>query len=413
VAERTEAGPGLRIAAALLLFGAALLALGWLAGSLGEAVLCDPEIWTERRDLRRCTLYVYPTAHDGGIQLGTLALALGAGLLALTRVASSRRVAILAGVRKWSLRIAAIALLSFITGEVAVRLAFPDGMSFGGHFVPLVRRFERNFVLNHHDGPARGPAVEGPKQPGVTRILVQGDSISWGQGVKHERDIYTERLLASLRRANPKLEIAALVKGGREINGHLEQIRSHGAEIAPDVIVYQWFINDIELDKSGRPIPRPPWQRLFFHPTLAAGSAFWFFLDTSLSGLWPTERTYPEYIATDHAAGTQNWRDFEAEFGRWADEAQRLTPRVLIALYPSISPPADTLYDDVRERVVALAHARGIETLQWSEALDKHRGEYRALWASPYDAHPSALAHETMAMALEARLRELWPDVIR
>ena len=413
MSERSRRAPGVRAALVLLAVGATLLLGGLVAGHYGQATLCDPDTWTQRRDLRRCKLYVYPTAHGGGIQLGSAALALGIGLFALSRSAPARRQAILTGTRQWTLRLGALALISFATGEVAIRLAFPDGMSFGGHYGPLVRRFERDFVLSHHDGPARGPSVEGPKQPGATRILVQGDSISWGQGVKEERDIYTERVLTSLRRRNPALELAALVKGGREIDGHLEQIRSHGAEIDPDVIVYQWFINDIELDKSGRPLPRPPWQRLFIHPTLAASSAFYFFLDTTVSGLWPTARTYPEYIAADHGAGTDNWRDFEAEFERWADAAQALTPRVLVALYPSFNPPSEILYDDVRERVVALAQARGIETLQWSEVLSQYSGEYRLLWASPYDAHPSSIAHAEMAKALEARLDKLWPEVTR
>ena len=76
------------------------------------------------------------------------------------------------------------AIISISVGEIGLRLYYWDGTSFGAHAGPLVERYEKDFSLNRFDGPSRDPGTTGPKASGALRILVQGDSITWGQGVK-------------------------------------------------------------------------------------------------------------------------------------------------------------------------------------------------------------------------------------
>lgn len=406
------AAGGLGLALAAIALGALAVGLGQWLGSLGSEGVCDPELWSSSRMRRRCVLFVYPTARLGAVELGALAIALGLGWLWLRRRPEPRRAAVLSGLRSFSLRALAVVAIAFASGELALRLLFWDGVSFGNHDGPFVRRFERDFVTNRYDGPSRGPEVDGPKRPGHPRILIQGDSISWGQGVKPESEIYSFRLLERLRARNPRIEVAALAYGGREINGHLEQLRKWGDRLAPDVIVYQWFINDIELDKSGRPQSDPPWRKLFLHPLLSSVSCFWFFVDDALVKLLPQERSYVDYIETDFAEGTPKWRAFEQEFARWAAEARRLTPRVVVMLYPRPRAADAFQFAEFHRRVVALARSHGLEALDLGEALSVHRGHYQRLWASRFDPHPSALAHETMAGALAERLLATWPELL-
>ena len=401
-------------AAALVLLaaGVALVAAGLLLTSLGRDAFCHPDLWGARSNVRRCARYVFPTASDGPLQIGAGAAVLGLAWLVVARTAPERLAAIRSWMWAFALRGVAVIAIAFATGEIALRVLYWDGISFGAHEGPFVRRFERDFVTNHYDGPSRGPAVSGPKAPGVTRILIQGDSITWGQGVARESDLYSQRLLDRLREQDPRVEIAALAHGGREIDGHLDQIRRAGGEIQPDAIVYQWFINDIELNKQGRPQPFLPWRSLFLHPILAGSSCFWFFLDYALSQLVPTDRSYEDYIRIDHAAGTANWREFERTFAEWAGEARRLTPRVLVALAPRVNPPDQMLFPEVHDRVRALAAAHGLESIELVEAYADLRGRYAELWASPYDAHPSALAHHRIADALAQRLVSRWPELV-
>jgi len=182
-------------------------------------------------------------------------------------------------------------LIFFATGELALRLWFWNGLSFSSRFGPIIERFERRFEFNRFDGPSRGPEIAGPRRPNSVRVLVQGDSITWGQGVQREQELFTNRLLMMLRRDNPDTEMAVLARTGREIDGHLMQIAKWGEEIDPDIIIYQWFVNDVDIDdKSLRP-NRRVWRRLFFHRTFVRHSYFWFFLDSNLDRVLPIKKT--------------------------------------------------------------------------------------------------------------------------
>lgn len=225
------------------------------------------------------------------------------------------------------------AIVSFGLAEGYLRIAYADGMSFSSHMGPLVRRFERDFHFNRFDGPSRGPEVVGPKPKGSVRILIQGDSITWGEGVQDESLLYSSRLGEDLRSANAQAEVAVLAYPGREIDGHVAQLDKWGGEIAPDIIIYQWFINDLELDKSHRPGSDRGWRKLVFPGFLTNRSYLWYLLDYRIS-TWLYPVPYVDYMRDHFARDSAGWRLFAEQFHAWATEAKRLTPRVLVALYP-------------------------------------------------------------------------------
>jgi hypothetical protein len=44
--------------------------------------------------------------------------------------------------------------------------------------------------------------------------------------------------------------MAVLARPGREIDEHVQQLKKWGHELQPDVIIYQWYINDDEAPRS-------------------------------------------------------------------------------------------------------------------------------------------------------------------
>lgn len=277
----------------------------------------------------------------------------------------------------------------------------------------MVRRFQRDFVFNRFDGPSRGPEVSGSKAAGAIRVLVQGDSITWGQGVKSEESLYTTRLLRKLRAVDPGFEMAVLAKPGREIDGHLGQIRKWGDRLQPDLIVYQWYVNDVELDHQGRPAKTLPWRRFFLHNLLTHSSYLYFFLDYQASVFWPSSGpSYSDYIVTEYRVGSSGWRRFEDEFRSWVKEATSLTPRILIALYPYIRAPSDSPVEKIYDQVRNLSAELGVETIDLIESLTEFQEDYSRTYASPFDAHPSAEVHRLMAKALYGRVQVSWPELI-
>src|SRR5687767_2638853 len=89
-----------------------------------------------------------------------------------------------------------ISLAIFLaTGEMALRVIYRDGgrSTLSG---PGGQRFEYDYM--HRDLRARFDY--GAKRPGVPRILVVGDSITWGQGVRDWKNTWPELVAVALER---------------------------------------------------------------------------------------------------------------------------------------------------------------------------------------------------------------------
>lgn len=365
-------------------------------------------------------LYAYGFAFDSsaGIRVAAVFTAVTLLYLPLFLVKHENRAA---AVRKASLRTAGVLVFAsvfFVAGELALRIIYWDGESFGNHTGPIVKRFERDFKFNQYEGPSRGPEISGATKPGALRVLVQGDSITWGQGVRSEEDLFTTRLLTAIRDSGRAAEMATLAQPGRDIDDHLEQLKQWSREIDPDVIIYQWSFNDVDVDKSSR----PPWGKRFWrinpmHKFLARSSYLYYFLDYQFNRMLPSGLPkLGAYLAEHYAENSMGWAQFELVFQAWARAAKDATPRILVAIYPDMNAPINqrpTLNPhtvDIQERLVALCQRENLQVLDLFEVFST-RDNARDLIVGDYDGHPSVDAHHTIAIVLEMSLRQLWPEI--
>lgn len=308
------------------------------------------------------------------------------------------------------------AIITMLTGEVALRIWYWDGASFANHYGPIVRDFERDMVFNRYHGPSRGPEI-GEIRSDAWRLLIQGDSITWGQGVRDERDLYSTRLLAEMRSTGAPFEMAVLANMGREIDGHVAQLERYGRETNPDLLIYQWYSNDLQVDHvKSVPGSQPPmWRRFVLYPGLVSHSYFWFFLDSSLSSiLYGREQglAYTNFLVDHYADGTPGWMAFESIFAEWAALAETLSPRTLVVLYTHFgrSGVSDA---PLRRQVAALAKEHGFEVLDLEGALRAAAADPQELLASPFDSHPGAKGHAVMAAAISEKILSRWPELAK
>ncbi|MBX3335742.1 MAG: hypothetical protein KF876_16545 [Nitrospira sp.] len=300
----------------------------------------------------------------------------------------------------------------FLVGELFLRVVYWEGESFSAHRGPMVQRLERDFKLNRFDGPSRGPEPSGPKHPEGTRIVIQGDSITWGQGVRHEEQLFSSQLLTKLREMDRHVDMAVLARPGREIDEHLQQLKKWGPELQPDVIIYQWYINDMELDKKLRPRTDRIWRHPYaVYSMLQKNSYLCFFLDFSLDTVLPSSiLSYESYLSNQFKEGSDGWQLFEQHFSDWAMLAKTLTPRVIVALYPHLSlqrgaaPVMRPEIVDIHTRVLALCRANNLVCVDLSTSLTKFE-DARSIKVSPFDDHPSAEVHSVIAEALYEMFR--------
>jgi lysophospholipase L1-like esterase len=347
------------------------------------------------------------------LQIGGLGLIVSGATVPLLWLRAGLRRAVLTRVRTLVVTATISLLAMFAAGELTLRWVYADGMSFSSRFGPLERRFERNFRFNRFDGPSRGPEVAGPKTEGELRVLCQGDSITCGQGVKDASLVYPDRLLTQLKAVNPAFTEATLAKPGRELDEHFAQLLKWGEEIQPDLIIYQWYINDIELDKSHRPAPNPRlWRQLFFHDEMMKYSYLWFFLDYVLDIKLPSSRqSYQNYIAAQYALTSADWTRFTQLFHAWAAAARRLTPHVIVMLVPHIMDRIELA--EFHDRLIELCRQDGVVALDLIPWFDVFKDDYSQTFASRFDRHPNALAHQRMADALYHTIEVTWPELLR
>ena len=238
-------------------------------------------------------------------------------------------------------------LIFLASGEAAMRVIYRDQgkTTLGG---PGGRSFEHLYIKNEE----RGRFDTGPRRPGVQRLMVVGDSISWGLGVRDWSAIWTERLAHALERKGGPVEMAVLAEPGRDMWEHMAVVQEWGSRVQPDVLIYQWYVNDVEVVER-RPRFHRTWQRWSQHERVRNFSYLYYFLDHMAASWLPQpERSYTEYILQDFGPGTYAWTEFERAFHSFATRAKEAAPTRLMVLYPQVpfrGPyPLQPLHDRMR-----------------------------------------------------------------
>jgi hypothetical protein len=112
----------------------------------------------------------------------------------------------------------------------------------------------------------RGPEWAVPKPPGTFRVMVLGDSLSFGNLVAYE-DTYAARLQRALDARAPGAEVVLAASGGWDTAQEMAFLEQEGLEHQPDVVVLGFFYNDYRLPSdSARPVTLMPEGRVDERP---------------------------------------------------------------------------------------------------------------------------------------------------
>lgn len=247
------------------------------------------------------------------------------------------------------------------TGEIALRAIYRDAgkQTLGG---PGGRSFEHLTIR----GDQRGRLDLGSK--GATpRIMIVGDSITWGQGVREWQDTWPEQLARALESAGTPHEMAVFAMPGRDIPDHTAQVERWIAQVDPDIFIYQWYINDIEVEPR-RPRNARSWQQWSGHEWLQKSSYLYYFLDNRLATyVPPPDRSYVDYILQDYTPESIEWSEFERYFHTLAMQAKEFAPRRLLVLYPQVPFRGTSSLQPIYDRVIALTkpHQLNIPQAAW------------------------------------------------
>ena len=239
------------------------------------------------------------------------------------------------------------------------------------------------------------------KPPGVTRIVILGDSFAFGQGVADE-EIFA-RVLA--RMAGPQVEVINMAKGGWSTINQFMAFQREGLAYEPDVVIVAAVTNDPEPSPSGQ---QPQW-RVF--TSIPVNLDLFRFLDYQLNRLGDTlglRLSYGEWedsLYDPEGPGWTQWQLIVHEFGE-------LLSSEGIPGYAFILPSArwcDTCVFTPEEKYRLLEEGFAEVGFRAYNLFPAYSQEFEGvpekdLWALPNDRHPSARVHKFYAEQMYSRL---------
>jgi hypothetical protein len=116
----------------------------------------------------------------------------------------------------------------------------------GRHFVPG----NYDFIYRNNSMGFRGSREFGPKPPGVVRLLLLGDSMTYGLGVNDDQT-FACHLERNLREGQIPAEVVNSGCPGKGTDYELKLFQTRGVKLHPDVTVLCFFYNDFDDNARG------------------------------------------------------------------------------------------------------------------------------------------------------------------
>jgi hypothetical protein len=260
----------------------------------------------------------------------------------------------------------------------------------------------------------RSPYETFRKESGVIRVVTIGDSFTWGSKIASSDSTWPAQLEDILRKRNreQRIEVVNLGKIGFSTVNSAAMLRRLGWQFDPDIVVAQFYVNDIlpsgsdfGVGEMGWLFPRVSLLPERYRNGLFGSSALLHLAEDVLSGLRHGDRTKQAAKWTDvYERRGSEWlamHDGLNEMGRGA--AVRGVPIVLM-LFPDFIPNlpegADHPYAAIHGQVAQAAGAAGFSILDLTPHYARAGGDQSRWWATRYDSHPNAAADRFAAGVL-------------
>lgn len=281
------------------------------------------------------------------------------------------------------------------------------------------QKASETFAYRRNHWNLRDREYPSPKPPGRKRILMVGDSFTFGQGVKDDAKIFPELLERDLTAA----QISSAPNGVDILNGGLpgsltdEWLRVWHAtaeEFDPDLLVIVFFLRggtrtasipeffDRIREEITQANQRSVRYRFSYLYRLYRGMK-----DRERVASLYAERFQAAYFGVEHQ--TSEWRKAQANLLNLRDLARARGTRVGLVVFPMLVQLDDSYpFQAITDHVVAFARDNDIPVYN---LLPDFMGRYAPnYWVSSLDQHPNERGHALVAERLRPFLSSLLQD---
>jgi lysophospholipase L1-like esterase len=250
-----------------------------------------------------------------------------------------------------------------------------------------------------------------PKLDGRFRIMIVGDSLTYGYGV-HEVETYPMQIEVALKR-NFNVEVLNLGVNGKQSEGILKVVRKYTPALQPDLIIYGVCLNDFlpphvadYKNNMAYPFPFPEAIKEIFSEKTHLGRLISDTYNSALMRLGLRNDFFNDIL-----------KDFNNYRTRFAQDVKDMNHFVLDRGLPPIIAMVLNQYPELHSIGYQLAMAAeqhltdaGMMVIPTEEFYKKYDKQLMAV--SQWEGHPNAKAHKIFADSFVAYLQK-WQDLER
>ncbi len=272
--------------------------------------------------------------------------------------------------------------------------------------------FDADNTLTYHINSLgfRGKETTREKIPGTTRIIVLGDSFTFGTGVRAQDTLpaQLEKMLDSGDHA-AHAEVLNLGVGGYNTAHETALLANLGLALDPDIVVICYFLNDTNAGGTARAFGRiTPEKQLAFwrrHSRLV----------DVIASRFERQRA-ADQLVRDYLAGFDEYSPGWEKSRNALRQAQQLSrqhnARLVLAIYPVLWKLSDDYpFRPIHKTITEFANSIQLPVVDLLPAFHGHNGP--ELWVHPNNQHPDPEAQGIAARALGDFLLKTYPDLLK
>ena len=237
---------------------------------------------------------------------------------------------------------------------------------------------------------------------GTTRVMMLGDSLTFGWGVKEEDtpSRLLETVLNGGSQGAPKYEVINTGVGNYNTQMEVTYFMTKGIELKPDVVVLNYFINDAEPTPRRHEVGWGEYSQAYVVLASAVDKISRIFLGRAD---W---KAYYRGLYEDDQPG---WTEGQDAMRRLISFCREHGIKLVLVNYPELHEVKQYPFPEVTGAVEKIAESEGVPFLDLRPSVEDLVPE--TLWVSPSDAHPNRIANERFAAAIAGTLERSYPDL--